>query len=238
MDQIHPYISLYLYSQRILFRESHFKPVTTWMYMPVEEIPPQSNSYRKHVRQEQQRLKPLDVSKTSLVLITRNYVYFTSFSSVVKSLALHAINLEVPYNSTGQFATAPFLGPRSGQPIEFHSYFLLVLYFRLILTHCYLSVEPREKSRQEYDGSHASASGATLGDNHSGSANSSIIAIMGTKTIGTARVRAVTLGPSQPVRDITQHERDDLLRGVGSQFDSVAGHASDGGRSTAGHGHH
>lgn len=76
-----------------------------------------------------------------------------------------------------------------------------------------------------------------LDDYYTGSASSSIDATKGTRTIETARESEFGRGSTQPERGMTQHERDDLLRGVGSQFDSVPGHVRIGGRSTAGREH-
>lgn len=60
---------------------------------------------------------------------------------------------------------------------------------------------------------------------------------MVTETISTARVSEAGTAPQQPGRGMTQHERDDLLRGIGSQFDTVSGHVNNGARSTAGYDH-
>lgn len=94
-----------------------------------------------------------------------------------------------------------------------------------------------QTTQHESTGSNAAGSGATADDN-TGSINSSITATIGTETIGTAGVSEADTGINQPVTAMTQHERDDLLRGLGSQFDSVSGHVSNGARSTAGRENH
>ncbi|KAJ0116270.1 hypothetical protein J7T55_005216 [Diaporthe amygdali] len=67
------------------------------------------------------------------------------------------------------------------------------------------------------------------------SANSSIAATMGTRAVEMVWVNRAGKGSSQPERGVTQDERDDLLRGVGSQFDCVPKIGLDKGVSAAGH---
>lgn len=134
--------------------------------------------------------------------------------------------------------TAALLGPRVRPDTIFQSYLLSISYPVHILTHYDLSVECGNKSRPESNRSHAPGSGATHDNYYTGSANSSTTATMAAETIGTARDDEVGTGPSQPPRNMTQHERDDLLRGVGSQFDAVPGVVRGGGRGAAGRGDH
>ncbi|KAJ0116269.1 hypothetical protein J7T55_005215 [Diaporthe amygdali] len=80
-----------------------------------------------------------------------------------------------------------------------------------------------EKGRYEYTQAHAPGSGTVVDDNYVGMASSSVAATVGTQTVGKALVSETGTGAS-----MTQHERDDSLRGMGSQFDSApdVGHIS------------
>lgn len=105
-----------------------------------------------------------------------------------------------------------------------------------ILSQSRFSGDVGPKSQHESTGSHAPDSGVTLRGNYNDSADSSIAATMGTETIGTARLSDAGTGPNQPERGMTQHERDDLLLGVGSQFGSLST-SQVGEGSSAGHEH-
>lgn len=105
-----------------------------------------------------------------------------------------------------------------------------------ILSNCIHSGDVGPTGRHESTGTHAQDSAATLRGNYNGSAHSSIIATMGTETIGTARVGDAGTESNQPERAMTQRERDELLLGVGSQFGSVST-SRVGESSAAGHEH-
>lgn len=103
-----------------------------------------------------------------------------------------------------------------------------------ILTQRHISGQVAQMSRNKSGKTQFPGFGTLDSGNCVGSANASIVATLGAQTPGRPRVSEAGARPSQPGRGMTQHERDDLLGGVGSQFDNI-GPTS--GASTTGYGY-
>lgn len=116
-------------------------------------------------------------------------------------------------------------------------YLLCSLNIRCVLIHYSLGGEPGQKSQYESVQSHASEHGVVVDDICLNSTNSSIAATMETEISKIARLSKTGTGSKQTGNAMTQHERDDLLRGVGTQFDSVADFELNEGRSSIGREH-